>query len=224
MRSTHPWKANVTFFVSCHRDKFFYKYCTWQVMILILAWISWALTCCAYRTGPERAVDFLSSYDGGNKEPQNTHRVASRHSLAHLHSHLRSCHHCWLRQSLCMCVAVAVVYACVQRGPRVLSGSWVWAHTVSQLHPAEALLLLGAATESRYETWHHDGRLTKTIRVAPWTSHTSTFSPLLLLSSSTESNYAFTERIHTTTQAWIHRIIPSAAPQAVHLPSSRPRG
>ncbi len=112
MRSPHPLKA-VTFFVSCHRDKFPYNYCTWQVMILILAWISRAVTCCAYRTGPERAADFLSGFDGGNKEPQNTHRVASRHSLAHLHSHLRSCQRCWLRQSLCVCCCV-FVYACVK--------------------------------------------------------------------------------------------------------------
>lgn len=112
MRSLHPLKA-LTFALSCHQDKFPYNYCTWQVMIVILAWISWAVTCCAYRTGPERAADFLSGFDGGNKEPQNTHRVASRHSLAHLHSHLCSCHWCWLRQSLCCC---AFVYACVQHG------------------------------------------------------------------------------------------------------------
>lgn len=145
-------------------------------MILILAWISRAVTCCAYRTGPERAADFLSGFDGGNKEPQNTHRVAPRHSLAHLHSHLRSSQRCWLRQSLCVCCC-AFVYACVKR-------CCAWAHTVSQLHPAEALLLLGAATESRYETWHHSRRLTKTIRASPWTSHTSTFPPLFLLFSS----------------------------------------
>lgn len=213
VKAPHPLKA-VTFFASCHRVKFPYNYCTWQVMILILAWISWAVTCCAYRTGPKQAADFLSGFDGGNKEPQNTHRVASRHSLAHLHSHLRSCQRCWLRQSLCVCCC-AFVYGCVQRG-------CVWAHTVSQLQPAEDLLLIGAAMESRYETWHHSRRLTKTIRASPWISHTSTFSPLFLLCSST--NYAFTERIHTTTQAWIQRIIPCAAPQAVHLSSSRPHG
>lgn len=179
-------------------------------MNLFLAWISWAVTCCAYRTGPELAEDFLSGFDGGNKEPQNTHRVASRHSLAHLHSHLRSCHRCWLRQSSCVCVAVLLCMA--------------WANTVGQLHPAEALLLLGAATESRYETWHHSTRLTKTIRATPWTSNTSTFFPIFLLSSSTQSNYAFTESICTTTQAWIHRIISCTAPQAVHLSSSCPHG
>lgn len=33
------------------------------------------LTCCAYRTGPRRAQDFLSGFDGGNKEAggENTH-------------------------------------------------------------------------------------------------------------------------------------------------------
>lgn len=85
-------------------------------MIVILAWISRAVTCCAYRTGPEGAEDFLSGFDGGNKEPQNTHRVASRHSLAHLHSHLRSCHRCWLRQSLCMCCC-AFACVCAVQGP-----------------------------------------------------------------------------------------------------------
>lgn len=60
-----------------------------------------------------------------------------------------------------------------------------WAHSISQIHPAEVLLLPGSTTERRYETWHHGRRLTKTIRVAPWTSHTSTFSRLLLQSSST---------------------------------------
>ena len=148
-------------------------------MIRILAWISGAAMCHAYRTGPERAAAFLSGSDGGNKEPQNTHRVASRHSLAHLHSHLRPCHRCWLRQSTCMsCLGFVCVCVCAcARGPWVLLEQ---THTVRELHPAEALLLLGAAAESRYETWHHGRRLTKTIRAALWTSHTSTSSPLFL--------------------------------------------
>lgn len=214
--------------LSCHQDKFLHNHCTWRVMILTLAWISGAVTCCAYRTGPERVVDFLSSFDGGNKEPQNTHRVASRHSLAHLHSHLRPCHRRQLRQCPCTCRCAFVCVRVHSEGPWFffffLSSAWVRGHTISQLHPAETLPLLGAATLSRYETWHRGRRLTKTIRAAPWTSHTSTFSPLLLLSSSIQSNYDFTGRIYTTTQAWIHWIIPCAAPQAVHLSSSRPHG
>lgn len=153
-------------------------------MIMILAWISRAVTCCAYRTGLEQGADFLSGFDGENKEPQNTHRVASCHSLANLRSHLRSCHCCGLRQSLRVCCC-AFAYTCVQHGaPSSFRRLGVWAHTVSQVHPTEALLLLTAAAESRYETWHHGRRLTKTIRVAPWTLHTSTFSRLFLLSSS----------------------------------------
>jgi len=86
---------------------------------------------------------------------------------------------------VCVCCC-AFVYACVQhRATSSFRSLGVLAHTVSQLHPAEALLLVGAATESRYETWHHGGRLTKTIRVAPWTSYTSTFSVLFLISPST---------------------------------------
>lgn len=107
MKSPHLWKA-VTFSLSCHQDKFLYIYWTWQVSNLFLAWISWVVTCCAYRTGPELAEVSLSGSDGVNKEPQNTHRVASRHSLTNLHSHLRSCHRCRLRQSLCVCCCAFV--------------------------------------------------------------------------------------------------------------------
>lgn len=112
--SPHLLKA-VTFFVSCYKDKFLHNYCTWQVMIPTLAWIKRVVTCCAYRTSPERPLDFLSVCDRGNKKTtEHTHRVASRHSLAHLHSHLRSCRCCWLRQSLCVSCC-ASVYACAQR-------------------------------------------------------------------------------------------------------------
>lgn len=81
----------------------------------------------------------------------------------------------------------------------------MWEHTVGHLHPAETLLLLGAAADSQYKTWRHNGRLTKTIRATPRTSHTSTLPPIFL-SSSSLFNYGFTESIHTTTQAWICRI------------------
>lgn len=63
------------------------------------------------------------------------------------------------------------------------------------------------------------GRLTKTIRATPWTSHTSTFSPVFL-SSSTLFNYAFTESIYTTTQARIRRIIPRAGGAPFFITSS----
>lgn len=203
VRSPHPWKA-VAFFVICHQDKFPYNYCTWQVGIVTLAWINWAVTCCAYRTGPERAEDFLSSFDGGNKELQNTHteRPLASHWLTstviYVHATDVGCHRA------CACVAVLL---CM-----------MWERTVGQLHPAETLLLLGAATDSQYETWHHSGRLTKTIRATPCTSQTSTFSPVFL-SSSTLFNYAFTLRIYTT-QVWIRRIIPRAGSAPFFITSS----
>lgn len=184
-------------------------------MILILAWIKRAVTCCAYRIGPERPLNFLSVCDGGNRNhrthtewPLATHWLIS--TVICVHATVVGC------DRACACDAVLLSMHVCSTGPQVLSGAWLWAHTVSQLHPTEASPLLGVATESRYETWHHGGRLTKTIRAAPWTAHTSTF-PLFFLSSSTQSNYAVTERIYTTTRARIHRIIPCAAPQAVHL-------
>lgn len=112
------------------------------------------------------------------KNPENARRVASHHSPPQLRSHLRSRRCCWFRQ-LCVC-RCAFVYA--TQSHRFSQASWSAAtHTISQLHPTEVLLLLGAAAESRYETWHHGGRLTKTIRAAWWTSHTSTFSLFLSL-------------------------------------------
>lgn len=158
---------------------------------MTLAWINWAVTCCAYKTGPERAEGFLSGFDGGNKDLENTHREASH----------------WLTSTV-ICVQATDVgcdraHACVAVLLCVM-----WECTLGQVHPVETLLLLGAATDSQYETWHHSRRLTKTIRATPRTSHTSTFSPIFLSSSTV--NYAFTESICATTQARIRWIIPWA--------------
>lgn len=70
-RSTYLLKAG-TFSVSC------YNYCTWQIMILILAWIKRVMMCCSYRIGPERPLNSLSVCDGGNK----THRTHTEWPLA----------------------------------------------------------------------------------------------------------------------------------------------
>lgn len=91
-------------------------------MILTLAWISRAVTCCAHRTGPEQAADFPSGFDGGNKEPQNTHRAASRHSLAHLtviyvHATVVGC------DRACACVTVLLCMRVCSAGPKFLQVS-----------------------------------------------------------------------------------------------------
>lgn len=140
VRSPHPWKA-VAFFVTCHQDKFPYNYCTWQVGIVTLAWINWAVTDVVL-TGlaqSEQRIFWVALTEGTKN--YRTHREASHwltSTVIYVHATDVGC------DRACACVAVLL-----------------WERTVGQLHPAETLLLLGAATDSQYETWHHSGEVDK---------------------------------------------------------------
>lgn len=116
-----------------------YNCCTWQVMIVILARISRAVTCCAYRTGPERAQDFLSGSDGGEQRTTRTHTEwpLATHWLTSTVIYVRAtdvgCDRAFVRVLLC---------SCVRRGHAPSANST----------PPRTLPLLGAVTESQYET------------------------------------------------------------------------
>lgn len=93
-------------------------------MIVILARISRAVTCCAYRTGPERAQGFLSGSDGGEQRTTRTHTEwpLATHWLTSTVIYVRATD-VGCDRALC----VWPLCSCVRR----------WARTVGQLHPAE---------------------------------------------------------------------------------------
>lgn len=86
--------------------------------------------------------------EGGEKNKlQNTRREkASRPSLDHLH--LCSCHGCCLWHSMC-------VHCCAY--------GWCGMAQEANSTPLGPSRSLVPNTESQYETWHHEGRMTKTI-------------------------------------------------------------
>lgn len=127
--------------------------------------------------------EHLSGFDGRNKEFQNTHREASRLSPVHLHTHLRSFHRCWLRQTLCVYCCAIVANVGTHRWPTPPC----WDPLAPWCKPQTVSMKLDTTV----------GGWQRQLKPTPWTTHTSTFCPIFLCSS-IMLNYAFTESSYTT--------------------------
>lgn len=190
-----------------------YNYCTWQVMIVILAWISRAVTCCAYRTGPERAQDFLSGSDGGEQRTTRTHTEwpLATHWLTstviYVHATDVGC------DRACACVAAALVCGVGTHTHTPSANSTPPRPSRSSVRPRRANMKLDT-TAGGWQRRLEQLPEPRTPRPSPPFCSSPPALGLIMPSQS----------IYTTTQAWIHRVIPCAAPRALHLSSSRPHG
>lgn len=110
----------------------------------------------------EKRSIWVALTEGEKNEKPHAEKPLTPHWFTSL-GHLHSCHRCCLHQSLC-------VYCCAY--------GWCGKTQLAYctlLGPSRSLL---PATESQYEIWHHNGRMTKTI-----SANSLNFANLYLLSN-----------------------------------------